>query len=188
MCIRDRFNTFSYLFGYISLGKLLLRHSDNLSKTLQSPKLSAAESQRIASTTVKALQSIRDDTYFDLFWQKVESLRSSLDVEEPKLPRKRKVPRRYEEGTADAEYFDDCKAHYRQQYYEALDIITTSIKDRFDQPGYRIYQQLQELLLKAIRKEDTDECFSFVANKLLQGRFQSLSTQAPFRCIGNQLP
>lgn len=69
--VEAQFNTFSYLFGYISLGKLLLRHSDNLSKTLQSPKLSAAESQRIASTTVKALQSIRDDTliFFDKKWK-----------------------------------------------------------------------------------------------------------------------
>ena len=56
------------------------------------------------------------------------------------LPRKRKVPRRFEDGTAEAEFFTDCKQYYRQQLYEALDLIVNSIKDRFDQPGYKAYK------------------------------------------------
>ena len=44
---------------------------------------------------------------------------------------------------------------YRQYYYEALDLIISGIKDRFDKTGYRIYRQLEDLLLKAVRKEDS---------------------------------
>ena len=47
---------------------------------------------------------------------------------------------------------------YRQQYYEALDLIISSINDRIDQPGYRIYYQLEDLLLKSIQKEDFEDC------------------------------
>ena len=69
------------------------------------------------------------------------------------MPRKRKVPRRFEDGTAQAEFFSDCKQYYRQQFCEALDLIVNSIKDRFDQPGYKAYKSSEDLLLKAVRKE-----------------------------------
>ena len=39
---------------------------------------------------------------------------------------------------------------FRRHYYEALDLVLNCMKDRFNQPGYRIYRNLQELLLKAL--------------------------------------
>ena len=60
---------FKNFFGVL-LGELILKHSDNLSKTLQSPRLSASEGQQIAAMTVKTLQSLRTDSNFDLFWTK----------------------------------------------------------------------------------------------------------------------
>jgi len=39
--------------------------------------------------------------------------------------------------------------HYRVIYFEALDLITSSIEDRFNQPGYKTYEKVQALLLKA---------------------------------------
>ena len=44
--VQSYIKTFDFFFGII-LGELILRHSDNLSKTLQSPKLSAAEAQMV---------------------------------------------------------------------------------------------------------------------------------------------
>jgi len=52
--------SFDFYFG-VSLGELLLNHSDNLSKTLQSGTMSAAEGQKIADMTVRTLNSIRTD-------------------------------------------------------------------------------------------------------------------------------
>ena len=43
--------SFDFMFG-ILLGQLLLRHSDNLSRTLQSPHMSAAEGQKLARMTL----------------------------------------------------------------------------------------------------------------------------------------
>ena len=42
-------------------------------------------------------------------------------------------------------------------YYEAFDLLVQTIKDRFDQPGYGVYQWLENLLLKAAKKEDFTE-------------------------------
>ena len=158
--VQTQFKTFQYFYGVI-LGELILKHSDNLSKTLQSPKLSASEGQHVAEMTVRILQTLRNDTHFDLFWEKVEVVRKEFDVGEPQLPRKRRLPRRFDDGNAEPEFFSDCKQYYRQQYYEALDLIISCIKDRFDQIGYRIYCNLQDLLLKAVKKEPFEEEFSF---------------------------
>ena len=85
--VETQFKTYRTYFG-IQLGYLLLQHSDNLSKTLQSNTLYAAAGQRIAAMTVNTLQSIRNDECFDMFWQKIERARQPLDVEAPRLPRK----------------------------------------------------------------------------------------------------
>ena len=63
--------TFNYVFGNM-LGELILRHSDNLSSTLQHKSLSAAEGQQVAHMTVQTFKSIRDDNSYDLFWKRVD--------------------------------------------------------------------------------------------------------------------
>ena len=53
--------------------------------------------------------------------------------------------------TALTEIHSTVKEFYRRNYYEALALIVESIRDRFDRPGYRVYQCLENLLLKAGR-------------------------------------
>ena len=89
--MESQFKTFRIFFG-IQLGHLILQHSDNLSKALQSDSLYAAASQKIAAMTIATLKNVRNDDSFDLFWQKIEKARRSLEVGEPILPRKRKAP------------------------------------------------------------------------------------------------
>jgi len=60
---------------------------------------------------------------------------------------------RLDDGT-EGDFLTDVKSYYRQQYFEAIDLVVNSIKDRFDQPGYRIYRNLEQLLLKSCQNED----------------------------------
>ena len=161
--VQAQFRKFQYFFGVL-LGELLLKHSDNLSKTLQSPKLSASEGQQIAAMTVKTLQSLRTDNNFDLFWTKAETVRQKLDVNEPELPRKRKRPRRFEDKNAEPEFSSDCKQHFRRQYFEAIDLIINSITGRFDQVDNKAYKNLQDLLINAVKNEPYEEELSFVTS------------------------
>ena len=50
---------------------------------------------------------------------------------------------------AEAEFHDDPKSYYRQHYFEAIDLSINCIQERFKQPGYQIYCNLEQLLLKA---------------------------------------
>ena len=101
--IASQMGTFQFLFGLL-LSEMILRHTDKLSKTLQNPELSSTEGHEIAILTVKTLQRVRLDSDFDLFWEKVELRRVQLDVGEPQLPRKRKLPKRYEQGNSEPEF------------------------------------------------------------------------------------
>jgi len=73
-------------------------------KTIQSPSLSASDSQEIAELTCKILASIRNDEAFDLFWANVLLQQNHMGINEPALPRKRKVPARLEVGTSASNY------------------------------------------------------------------------------------
>ena len=100
---------------------------------------------------IGTMKSVHTDESFDLFWQKVNSKVSELDIGEPQ---RRRLPRRFDDGLTTGEFHDDPKSFNKQQYYEALDVIVSCIDDRFDQPGYRIYTSLQSLLSKACKQEN----------------------------------
>ena len=50
----------------------------------------------------------------------------------------------------------DVKIKYRQVFYEALDLLVNGIKDRFNQPGYKVYSQLEQLLVKSAHGKDAN--------------------------------
>ena len=56
------------------------------------------------------------------------------------------------------------KDYYRTVYYEALDLVVEGITDRFEQPGYQIYRNLEDLLLKACKGQDFEAELDFVCD------------------------
>ena len=113
-----------------------LKHTDNLSKTLQSPKLTAADAHSVAELTCDTLEQIRNEESFGLFWEKLLLVQEKHDVSLPTLPRKRIAPERLREGSGEAFIHDDPKQYYRAQYFEALDLVLNFVKKRFDQPAW----------------------------------------------------
>ena len=47
-----------------------------------------------------------------------------------------------------------AEEHYRRYYYEALDNAVSTIKDRFNQQGYIMHCNLENLLTKAANQND----------------------------------
>ncbi|KAJ8322013.1 LOW QUALITY PROTEIN: hypothetical protein KUTeg_000484 [Tegillarca granosa] len=150
--------TFEFLFGTI-LRETLLRNCDNLSKALQKERLSASEGNNLSSLTVRTLKKIRSEVQFE----KVENKRQDLNVNEPKLPRKRILPKRLDDG-AETYQPSSVKELYRKNYFEALDLLVNCIKDRMDQPGYQLYVNLENVLLKAVSGQCYENELNFVCN------------------------
>ena len=84
-----------------------------------------------------------------------------LHVEKPTLPRRRKVPRCLDDGSA-ASFHVTVEEHYRVAYFEALDLSVLCIEDHFNQPGYKTYCKVQTLLLKAAASEPYENELQFV--------------------------
>ena len=113
--------------------------------------------------TVKALESVQNEESFNLFWEKVELHIAAFEADEPTLPRKRKCPQHFDDGTAVGDHPATPKILFRQHYFEALDLIINCIRSRFEQPGYNTYKNLQELLFQAIKRHDFEPELQYIS-------------------------
>ncbi|XP_029212425.2 uncharacterized protein LOC114976181 [Acropora millepora] len=165
--------TFPFYFG-CTLGAFILKHTDNLSLALQGSSMSAAQGQQVAEEVCKTVSRDRSEAAFDLFWTWLLKRKSEVDaVAEPQLPRKRRTPARQEAGDSGTHYFSSTpKEYFHHMYYAAIDVTTECIRPRFNQKDFRVYQSIQELLLKAVAGEDHDE-------ELVQAVVQALGPAVP---------
>ena len=65
--VKSQMNTFNYFYR-VTILQLVLRHSDNLSKTLQESSLTSCQGKEIAELTLQTINSSENE--FELLWQK----------------------------------------------------------------------------------------------------------------------
>ena len=101
---------------------------------------------------------MHSDENFKMFFDTVvKKAQKHPSIGAPSLPWKRNRPDysilQYMEGYgqgAAANHPQTVDDHYRQMYYEAIDVVVASIKDRFNQPSYKTFAALETLLLSVI--------------------------------------
>ena len=130
--IASQMQTYQFLFALI-LSEMILRHTDMLSKTLQNSQLSFTEGHEVAMLTARTLRSIWSDSKFDLFWQTAELKRAMFQNVEPQLPRKRKMPKRFEQGGCELAFPSGPK-----KFYRIYTLKHWTIERRLDQPGFKV--------------------------------------------------
>ena len=121
-----------------------------MSRSIQSLDLTVTDAKYLANCTVETLEQIRNDSDFDLSWNDLNEKADLLDLRELKQPIKRKVPQKLLENDPASTTYDevnDVKIYHRRIYFNALDAATNAVKDRFDQPGYTNYKNIEQLLL-----------------------------------------
>ena len=169
--VASQMKTFNFFLGACLL-LLVFEHTDNLSKTLQHTKMSAAEGQTVAGMTARTLQvgfgilkyhclsvvfaSYSLSGHKNIGGKKIEKTAIEAGVEEPALPRKRRAPKRYDDNNRSCTLPASPKDYYCAIYFECLDTVTACIKERFEQKSYHIYSNLEQLLLKGDGNENNE--------------------------------
>ena len=140
---------------------MVLGHTDNLSATLQTTSLCAADTQETARQVVDTITRLQNEQDATSFYEMVKIKADQLSLEEPSLPRKRKVPNRvnflpgYKESAS--HHHESCNDFYRAQYFAAIDNVTETIISRFDQPDYQMYIHIEQTLVKGAVELDVDQ-------------------------------
>ena len=67
-----------------------------------------------------------------------------------------KRSRQLDEGAL-PHHHETAASHYRSQYYAAIDTVVSTIEDRFNQPDYQIYANLEQTLLKGALGRDFED-------------------------------
>ena len=94
---------FNFYFGCL-LSEKILRYGDNLARALQASRLSASDGQKLATTTIKVLEDMRNESTFEGFYTLVEKSARELNIDEPTLPRQRRPPKRLHSGSLPHKY------------------------------------------------------------------------------------
>ena len=192
-------------FVELIIAESVLRITDNLAKSLKSPKLFAADGRDLANKEVLVLEHTRDDsafsTHYDAAIRRKEALGKHIQdtvhcfnffkhiawysfssiyelsisaylflrdntapctmavvnyhlsrvkyfvagLDEPVLPREKTRPERYAEG-AGSDYFPSSPAEmYKVLFYELLDRARVAIEERFNQPDYDVFVEMEQV-------------------------------------------
>ena len=140
--------------------------TDNVSKTLQSHKMSTLSGTRNAELTTRTIETMHNDENFVLFYETTVRKAEKHDfIQEPSLARKpRKEPNcsilQYLDGNASGEAnctHATAQDHFRRIYFEAIDSMILALSERFNKPCFDALADMETLLLKSIAGEEIND-------------------------------
>ena len=107
--------------------------------------ITVQEAVRGARLLESHLKSLRTETMFNCFYDQTLTGSQPL-IEEPKLPRNCKLPKRLDSGSP-AHQYQSTKELYLHAYYEALDLVSEEVTRRFEQEGLFIIKEIKVLMI-----------------------------------------
>ena len=105
--------------------------------------------------TIETISSMRNEENFKVMYDLCLKETKKLHfIKDPVLKRKKKLKLHVAKLLCRGiqEYI---RSILRQRFYQAIDVLIFSVRDHFDQPSFLASEQLEPLLLKALKSEDT---------------------------------
>ena len=90
-----------------------------------------------------------------------------VSITEPAVPRSKRAPGRFEVGTGTPLFPVTPEQVYRRIYFEALDLIVSSIEERFDQPSFKDYSNMESLLIGVLNSQDVSSQMDYMKKIML---------------------
>ena len=172
LCVTmEKFQTYLGL----KLSHLVFVAVEQLATTLQSKDMSAEICIQAVKLATQFLQRQRSSSSFEVFYEGVCNNAVGL-TDEPTLTRRRRPPKRFNDGT---EGFnpETPKEYFRHQYYEALDILIAELNRRFMRKNLMVLEEIEHLLINAcnnIMNKPSEQLISMYKSNI---DFERLSIQ-----------
>ena len=111
---------------------MALDNTDNLSTTLQTTNLSAADAQETARLVVDTITRMQNQQDATSFYEMVKIRADQLSIGESSLPRNIIFRVNFLHGykESSSEHNENGNDFYRDQYFAAIDNVTEAIKNR----------------------------------------------------------
>ena len=142
-----------YLLGlYGSLP--LIQCLENFNKSLRGSKVTVSGMLEAAEVTIKSLQSLRCEHKFKRLFEEAEQKLHLCDLDAIPLPRKKKIPKRLDQGFASNYSHDSAEEFYRVEFFSVIDAAVLNIKEYFTSTDLTEYQDLSSVLLTGTHKPE----------------------------------
>ena len=123
--------------------------------------MSASTSKRTPELVVSVLEGLRNEDSFKSLFQIITDNASTIDfIEQPGLPRKRKAPQysilhyvNVNQSTAQAHRPITAENRYRESHLKVVDNMISANHERFKQPSFEVYENMESLIIKTIASE-----------------------------------
>lgn len=139
----QQLQTFSTFFA-LQLLLAVFTQSESLAHSLQSPKLSLTKAQSMVVWNIA-----RDEKKFNEMWAVVVEESTTIGIDKPVLPHRRRTPRHLD-GGAEPYHDNSCEEFYRQLYYSVIDAALCCLQSRFHNPAFDIARDIEAAVVQAI--------------------------------------
>jgi hypothetical protein len=143
------------MFSCTYLSKLFIQ-CEMVARELQRVEIRAVAATESISLLTTTLEKLRTDVEIERLLQMVDSAVTLLHLKVPKLGRPSHTPLRYRQTAAEEELSNSTHVMWRRAFFEAIDVVVTELKQRFDQPGMKIACARERLLVAAAKQSPVE--------------------------------
>lgn len=135
-------------FWFLSLYSLVMSPVEEVNSQIQSKHIGVAEVKSKLGFLYDVIENNRND--FEQFWGKCMNEKPSF-VDEPILPRQRRIPKKLENVESSAAYIHSSpKEYFKQVYIEACDTVLMCVRERFQSSGLNLVSAVEEECISAM--------------------------------------
>ena len=117
-------------------------------KSLQSSHATINGMLNSVSLVKNELESLRTNEAFANILKESEEKIAELNLSELKMPRKRKMPKRYEDSEQNKIYENSVEDMYRTEFFQVIDSATSSLDQYFSSTDIDVYKANCDILLE----------------------------------------
>jgi len=126
-----------------------------LNAAVQSRRSSLSAMVEAMKTSTSYLQSVRNEEHFKCLFDACD-LCQKLDLTVPHLPRQRRPPQQFM-GPAATVQWSSAEEYFRAEFCAVLDVATSGLEMRCNQPGIARYCQLEHILFETVRADEVHD-------------------------------